>query len=574
MKKFARLQNLFFDYEEEKRKKVQDEKLNLGSKHFFSSRIYSASKKSNFSKQVVIKLLSNLSAKGVKNALSYVIRNSESDFALNQYNERVLLVDIMKDWNKDFSHKPNAKEAWHFSFCLDESVNEKNLKLLQQSVNEVMQKNFYEYKYVSVVHSHQNKPHIHIILNKNNIFTRKKLHFKSNQELKDFWNLLREDFKNSLNFHNPHLNYTNKYKFERDLTKENALNKIQTPLNINQEIAKSMQVSYNKIELYERKIEQINKKISALSKEKIALLSLVKELMAKKDKRYFQKLKAIKSLNKEILDLKHSYSKYKQDIALLRKQTKELNYERLSYKNEYDSLAKKQAYLQFLESKVSRFGYSKGDVYLLDRIKSDLAMNAKSITQSFEQNIKTDIFLSRTLNKKSNAFSMINLAKDLEYHLRAISKIDISSELSERLQNYTKTLESNKAFVLDLCEQKAQMLNEISLKGKKSPYKQKELEALSVFLNKPQSSVLQTQSVDSSPIALKESNQAQKVSQAKPLENLNIDDFLKWYCKKQDIRNIAFYEASLKEKIKKNTFENFKQLYKEFEYDKSKGVSR
>ncbi len=55
---------------------------------------------------------------------------------------------------------------------------------------------------------------------------------------------------------------------------------------------------------------------------------------------------------------------------------------------------------------------------------------------------------------------------------------------------------------------------------------------------------------------------------------LDIDEFIDWYCKKQDIRNKSFYEAKLKEKIQANTFENFKQLYKEFEYDRAKGMGR
>ena len=503
MKKFARLRNLFFDYEEEKKRKIKVEKLNLGAYNFVASRICAASNKSAFSKQVVIKLLSNLSAHGVKNALSYIIRNAESEFARNQDNEQVLLTDILQDWSKDFSHKPQAKEAWHFVFCLDESVNKNNIKLLEQAVSEVMQKNFYAYKYVSVAHTHQNKPHIHIILNKNNIFTRKKLHFTSKQDIKDFWNLLREDFKNALNFHNPRLNYVNTYKFERDLTKQSALASIQTPLNIYEEIAKSIQSTHNKIALYERKREQISTKVATLTQEKLALIALAKEFMAKKDRRYFQKLKAIKPLNQEIRALKSSLSHYTKDIARLKQHIKELHYERLSYKNEYDSLAKKQAYLRFLESNIATCGYSKYDVYLVETIKRDLAMNASNIAQSCVQHIKADILLTRMLNKKSNAFFMIHLVKDLNYHLAAINTIDVGSELSERLRNYKEVLEKNKAFVLRLCAQRAQML-EASLRQQQSPYRQKELQTLCVFLNMPQTSITQAQHTESNKQPYKE----------------------------------------------------------------------
>lgn len=189
---------------------------------------------------------------------------------------------------KRFSSKENAKEAWHFTFSLDEAVDKHSLEALKISVSEVMKKNFFEYKFVSVIHSHQNKPHIHIILNKNNIFSRKKLHFKSKQDIKDFWNLLREDFKNSLNFHNPNLNYENKYKFERDLLKQHARASLEIPLNINNEISKSMHSIVNKISLYESKIQTINEAIRQKVATKILFVNEAKELMTSGNKLYYK----------------------------------------------------------------------------------------------------------------------------------------------------------------------------------------------------------------------------------------------------------------------------------------------
>ncbi len=46
----------------------------------------------------IIKPPNTPTRKGVKNALNYVIRNSESTFELNQDNELVSLEDIMNDW--------------------------------------------------------------------------------------------------------------------------------------------------------------------------------------------------------------------------------------------------------------------------------------------------------------------------------------------------------------------------------------------------------------------------------------------------------------------------------------------
>lgn len=66
MKTFKQLERIFFDYEEQKRKKVRDEHLDSSSYTFMPSRAILPQKSSAFSKQVVIKLLSNLSSNGVK----------------------------------------------------------------------------------------------------------------------------------------------------------------------------------------------------------------------------------------------------------------------------------------------------------------------------------------------------------------------------------------------------------------------------------------------------------------------------------------------------------------------------
>ncbi|QOQ91998.1 hypothetical protein HW260_11550 (plasmid) [Helicobacter cinaedi] len=561
MKKFARLKNIFFDYEEEKRKKIKDEVVPKKRLELFSSRLFSVIQERKFAKQVMIKLLSNLSAKGVKNALNYVIRNSESTFALNQDNELVSLEDIMNDWQKDFSPKENAKEAWHFTFSLDEAVDKHSLEALKISVSEVMKKNFFEYKFVSVIHSHQNKPHIHIILNKNNIFSRKKLHFKSKQDIKDFWNLLREDFKNSLNFHNPNLNYENKYKFERDLLKQHARASLEIPLNINNEISKSMHSIVNKISLYESKIQTINEAIRQKVATKILLVNEAKELMASGNKLYYKKLKLVKSHNSEISELKQSLQDYKTKIKALRVIEKELNYERLSYKMTMLHLPKKQAYLKFLESNVTNKNYSKNDVYLISQIKNDLFVNEAKLEKHLKENLELDLLLSNSLNKKSNVFTLINMAKDLEYHLNAINRIDISLDLNDKIQAYTHKLNKNKDFVINLCKEKQNNL----LKGERSKFKENELKALSQFLNTPYTFESTQEKISSA-----------KIEKTKMIvdSRLDIDEFIDWYCKKQDIRNKSFYEASLKEKIQANTFENFKQLYKEFEYDRVKGISR
>ena len=119
----------FFDFDEivKRRviqiKKFKDEKV---FNHFISDKNFkhnanNINDTSISSKQSVIKLLSNLDAKGCKNAIEYIIRNSDSIYATNEKGEQVSAQEIMKNWSKDFTGKKNAKEAWHLCFSIDEN---------------------------------------------------------------------------------------------------------------------------------------------------------------------------------------------------------------------------------------------------------------------------------------------------------------------------------------------------------------------------------------------------------------------------------------------------------------------
>ncbi|WP_179854175.1 relaxase/mobilization nuclease domain-containing protein, partial [Helicobacter pullorum] len=144
----------------------------------------------NFSsKQVVAKLLSNIGGKdSFKRALEYVEKNANKDLTknyervenameyiskhsplLDEDNNIVDINNVLKDWEKDFGNKENSKDVWHLMFSIKEISTQKNLNILKKSVNEVMRDNFFGYKYVMALHTHQNNPHIHIILNKRNI---------------------------------------------------------------------------------------------------------------------------------------------------------------------------------------------------------------------------------------------------------------------------------------------------------------------------------------------------------------------------------------------------------------------
>ena len=101
-------------------------------------------------------------------------------------------------------------------FSIDEKKNDKNFEALEKSVKDTLQQNLSEYKYIYRIHDHQGKPHIHVLLNKRNMFNNKLLQLKNNQ-FKPFFQNLRNDFKDNLNYHNKDFNYISFNKVEKDL---------------------------------------------------------------------------------------------------------------------------------------------------------------------------------------------------------------------------------------------------------------------------------------------------------------------------------------------------------------------
>lgn len=187
------------------------------SKHIFST--------SSHKKQVVIKNIGNMKQAHLRNALGYCLKNSSLNhnalqdllqesiaqgIAFDQCHQALSYEQILADWSKDFSKNPHTNEALHLVFSLDEIPSQRASEILQCAVSETMQANFADYKYVMIPHNHQNRPHIHLIINKTNIFTKKKLHFKDKAEISNFFNTLREDFAyNLFTYSQGKLDYTN-----------------------------------------------------------------------------------------------------------------------------------------------------------------------------------------------------------------------------------------------------------------------------------------------------------------------------------------------------------------------------
>lgn len=158
----------------------------------------------------VIKSISSLGAINTKNTLEHITKNTNDGLLFSKDGEKISVEDKYTEWKKYFSLSENSREALHLVFIINEKKNEKNFEALEKSVIDTLRHNFLEYDYVYVLHTTQEKPHAHVILNKRNIYTKKKLHLRNN-DFEAFFGKLRSDFADNLNFYNKDFNYKSYY---------------------------------------------------------------------------------------------------------------------------------------------------------------------------------------------------------------------------------------------------------------------------------------------------------------------------------------------------------------------------
>ncbi|MDY0320821.1 MAG: hypothetical protein RBR23_03705 [Arcobacteraceae bacterium] len=168
-------------------------------------------------KYAVVKNISTLNYKSTQNAMYYIAKGSEDGLLIDKNGNKTTVKDKYAEWEKNFTTKEGSKESIHLMFSIDERINLTNLEALEKSVADTLRQNFYEYDYVYTIHTHQKKPHAHVILNKRNLYTNKKIHHKDKFECRDFYTKLRGDFSENLNYHNRSFNYSHNYKIDRDL---------------------------------------------------------------------------------------------------------------------------------------------------------------------------------------------------------------------------------------------------------------------------------------------------------------------------------------------------------------------
>lgn len=416
-------------------------------------------------KQVVIKNIGNLKLNHLKNSLNYVITNTKnqtqdlddshlinaieyaSRSATSIIDENGNAIDdsqsILKAWADDLKNtKANANLAWHLTFSIDEPITDENLSILQQSAREALDLQLKgEYKFMIAIHSHQNKPHCHAIINKTNTLTNKKLHFNSRDEIKEFFFDLREQFKNSLCYHSKgRLLYDNSYAYERD-----SYNKKLKEL----EEVNLADFSSNKIFDFNSYLEKIlfdlQKKESVLSNNKESFETQIKELINAREKIAkgidIISLLDDKKYNELSAIIKQKAKHYKTNNNLLRKITSDLESIKLFNQTTRNNLSN-MSVLRQKESLIKSFKQSRNvsknvsnKILLLEQelnlLKKHQKEHSISIISSFSSNIKR-------LNAKSNLFILVPMHDNLIKYKNALDTFKINDD------SKNKELDSNK----------------------------------------------------------------------------------------------------------------------------------
>ncbi len=403
-------------------------------------------------KQVVIKNIGNMTRLHSKRAMDYIAKHG--DLVRDEFFNEVNYNDIAEQWNEQFEklleNKSRVKNcALHLVFSIDENCNEKNLKALELSVYQTLTNTLgYDYPFIMKLHTHQNNPHAHAIINKTNKITNKQLRFHSKDSCKEFYHTLRETFKDYL-FANSkgELQYSNTPNIHK------AIKDIETELDALEKQARSNKSFRHENYFYKvlgsttSQIESLKKRENALSDHLDSLKNLLEKTHWEKEKftpptnekEFNQQLREIKWLNKESLTPKNTYKKiqklavYKsplikdylytikklfatqKKIMDLEKDYKDLRALKEEFSKDLEadlSHSKKRFELYTKLKSMSKVFISKSIVKNLEKIALDFKSDRHSISQRAFEFFRYMNYQNLSLIDKGNMFLVAKFFKD------------------------------------------------------------------------------------------------------------------------------------------------------------------
>ncbi|QEE95711.1 relaxase [Helicobacter pylori] len=424
-------------------------------------------------KQVVIKNIGNMTRLHSKRAMDYIAKHGE--LVRDEFFSRVNYNDIAEQWNEQFERilKKNSRVkncALHLVFSIDENCNEKNLKVLELSVYQTLTNTLgYDYPFIMKLHTHQNNPHVHVIINKTNKITNKQLRFHSKDSCKEFYHTLRETFKDYL-FANSkgELQYSNTPNIYRAIKSiETELDTLETQARNNKSF-RHENYFYKVLGSATSQIESLKKRENALFDHLDSLKNLLEKTHWEKEnftphtneKELNRQLKEMKWLNKETPTSKNTYKKIQKlavcksplikdylytikklfatqkKIIDLEKDYKDLRALKEEFSKDLEtdlSHSKKRFELYTKLKSMSKVFISKSIVKNLEKIALDFKSDRHSISQRAFEFFRYMNYQNLSLTDKSNMFLVAKFFKDSAL-LVGIARLEIK-KIDDNVRN-------------------------------------------------------------------------------------------------------------------------------------------
>lgn len=318
----------------------------------------------------------------------------------------------------------------------------------------------YDYPFIMKLHTHQNNPHVHVIINKTNKITNKQLRFHSKDSCKEFYHTLRETFKNYL-FANSkgELQYSNTPNIHKAIKSiETELDTLETQARNNKSF-RHENYFYKVLGSVTSQIESLKKRENALSDHLDSLKNLLEKTHWEKEKftpptnekELNRQLKEVKWFNKETPTSKNTYKKiqklavYKsplikdylytikklfatqKKIIDLEKDYKDLRALKEEFSKDLEtdlSHSKKRFELYTKLKSMSKVFTSKSIVKNLEKIALDFKSDRHSISQRAFEFFRYMNYQNLSLTDKSNMFLVAKFFKDSAL-LVSIARLEI-----------------------------------------------------------------------------------------------------------------------------------------------------